>query len=45
MCHFIIGKVPGVRAIAYVDDGYIKTKLSVVLQVLDDLKDGFKEDA
>jgi hypothetical protein len=30
---------------AYVDDGYIKGKLSVVLQVLDDLKRVLKEDA
>ncbi len=29
----------------YVDDGYIKTKLSVDLQVLVDLQDVFKEDA
>ena len=30
--------------VAYVDDGYIKAKFSVTLQVLTDLKDVFKED-
>ena len=33
------------RAIAYADDGYIKAKLSVALQVLAELKAVFKEDA
>ena len=33
------------RAIVSVDDGYIKTKLSVVLQVLSELKRVLKEDA
>jgi hypothetical protein len=33
------------RATAYTDDGYIKDKLSVSLQVLVDLKAVFKEDA
>jgi hypothetical protein len=31
--------------IAYTDDGYIKAKLNVALQVLTDLKHVFKEDA
>jgi hypothetical protein len=33
------------RAIAYGDDGYIKRKLSVALQVLAELKRVLKEDA
>ena len=33
------------RAIAYADDGYIKRKLSVALQVLAELKSVLKEDA
>ena len=33
------------RAIAYADDGYIKRKLSVALQVLAELKRVLKEDA
>ncbi len=36
---------PTTRTIVYVDDGYIKSKLSVALQVMDDLKHVFKEDA
>ena len=32
-------------AIAYADDGYIKAKLSVVLKVLSDIQQVFKEDA
>ena len=35
----------GVRSVAYVDDGYIKGKLSVSLQVLTDLKSVLKEEA
>ena len=38
-------KVAGDSTIAYVDDGYIKTKLNVALQVLGDLKRVLKEDA
>ena len=46
-------KVPGpvvhlsdeTRSLAYADDGYIKTKTSVSLQVLADLKHILKEDA
>ena len=38
-------KFPGARAVAYADDGYIKTKLSVALQVLAELKRVLKEDA
>ena len=33
------------KAIAYADDGYIKGKLSIALQVLAELKDVFKADA
>jgi hypothetical protein len=33
------------RAIAYADDGYIKAKLSIALQVLTERKDVFKADA
>ncbi len=33
------------RSIAYADDGYIKVKLIVVLQVLTELKSVLKEDA
>ena len=32
-------------AVAYADDGYIKAKLSVALEVLSDLKHVLKEDA
>ena len=38
-------KFPGARAVAYADDGYIKAKLSVALQVLAELKRVLKEDA
>jgi hypothetical protein len=41
----VLGKFQEARAIAYVDDGYIKAKLSVALQVLTELKTVFKEDA
>jgi hypothetical protein len=40
----VLPKFQETRSIPYVDDGYIKTKLSVSLQVLADLKDVFKED-
>ena len=41
----ILAKFQEARAIAYADDGYIKAKLSVGLQVLVDHKTVFKEDA
>jgi hypothetical protein len=41
----VLGKFQEDRVRVYVDDGYIKTKLSVDLQVLVDLQDVFKEDA
>ncbi len=41
----VLAKFQEARAIAYADDGYIKAKLSVVLQVLSELKSVFKEDA
>jgi hypothetical protein len=34
----VLSKFPGARAVAYADDGYIKAKLSVALQVLAELK-------
>ncbi len=34
----------GARSVAYVDDGYIKGKLSVTLQVFAELKRVLKED-
>ncbi len=37
--------MPEAWAIAYADDGYIKAKLSIALQVLTELKDVFKADA
>ena len=40
-----IAKFQATRAVAYADDGYIKAKLSVALQVLAELKTVFKEDA
>jgi hypothetical protein len=40
----VLAKFQGVRAVAYSDDGYIKGKLSVVLQVLSELKRVLKED-
>ena len=36
---------PQIRVFSYTDDGYIRTKLSVTLQVLSDLKYVLKEDA
>ena len=41
----VLAKFQGVRAVAYADDGYIKGKLSVVLQVLAEVKSVLKEDA
>ena len=41
----VLAKFPEARAIAYADDGYIKAKLSVALQVLAELKRVLKEDA
>ena len=41
----ILSKFPEARTIAYADDGYIKVKLSVTLQVLSELKNVLKEDA
>ncbi len=41
----VLVKFQEVRVIVYVDDGYIKTKLNVTLQVLAELKYVFKEDA
>ena len=40
----VLEKFPEARAIGYVDDTYIKVKLSVVLQDLPDLKRVLKED-
>ncbi len=41
----VLAKFQGSRAVAYVDDGYIKGQLSETLQVLGDLKHVLKEDA
>ena len=41
----VLPKFQEVRTIVYVDDGYMKSKLSVSLQVLDELKHVFEEDA
>jgi hypothetical protein len=41
----VLAKFQGGRAVAYADDGYIKGKLSVALQVLAELKRVLKEDA
>ena len=38
-------KIPGDRTVTYDDDGYIKGKLSVEIQVLTELKRLLKEDA
>ena len=47
--HHLWGKVlvrfPDSRTVAYTDDGYIKSKLSVALRVLTELKLVFKEDS
>jgi hypothetical protein len=41
----VLAKFQEARAIAYADDGYIKAKLSITLQVLAELKAVFKTDA
>jgi hypothetical protein len=41
----VLAKFPEARAIAYADDGYIKAKLSIALQVLAELKAVFKAHA
>ena len=41
----VLAKFQGARAVAYVDDAYIKGNLSVVLQVLTERKCVLKEDA
>jgi hypothetical protein len=41
----VLAKFQGARVVAYADDGYIKGKLSVALQVLAELKRVLKEDA
>jgi len=40
----VLAKYVQVRALAYANDGYIKARMSVALQVLADLKHVFKED-
>ena len=40
----VLAKFQEARAIAYADDGYIKAKLSIALQVLAELKAVFKAD-
>jgi hypothetical protein len=40
----VLAKFQEARAVAYTDDGYIKVKLSVTLQVLVELKAVLKED-
>ena len=41
----MLARFPEARAVACADDGYIKAKMSVALQVLAELKLVFKEDA
>jgi hypothetical protein len=41
----VLPKFQETRSITYADDGYIKPKLSIALQVLTDLKAVFKTDA
>ena len=41
----VLAKFQEARTIAYADDGYVKGKLSVALQVLAELKHVLKEDA
>ena len=41
----VLAKFQEARAVAYADDGYIKAKLSVTLQVLAEIKAVFKADA
>ena len=40
----VLGRFPEARAVTYADDDYVKTKLSVTLQVLTELKRVLKED-
>ncbi len=40
----VLGKFQETRTIAYVDDGYIKGRLTVVFQVLVELQSVLKED-
>ncbi len=40
----VLAKFQETRAVAYTDDGYIKSKLRVTLQVLTELKSVFKTD-
>jgi hypothetical protein len=40
-----LAKYPQARSLAHADDGYIKAKMSVALQVLADLKCVLKKDA
>ncbi len=40
----VLPKFQETRTIEYVDDGYIKSKLSIALQVLVEIKSVFKED-
>jgi hypothetical protein len=41
----VLDKFQEARAVVYADDGYIKTKLSVAIQVLAEVKVVFKTDA
>jgi hypothetical protein len=41
----VLAKYPQARALAYADDGYIKARMSVALQVLAVLKNVLKQDA
>ena len=40
----VLGRFPETRTVVYADDDYVKTKLSVTLQVLTELKRVLKED-
>ena len=44
LCRRVLAKFQEVRTITHEDDGYIKGKLSVVLQVLAEVKRVLKED-
>jgi hypothetical protein len=41
----VLDKFQEARTITYADDGYIKPKLSIALQVLEEIKTVFKADA
>ncbi len=41
----VLAKYPQTRALAYPDDGYIKSKMSVTLRVLSELNHVLKEDS